>query len=142
MKTLVRRHILGVGVALVAATLGVIIASPGASQGELDRAGELLEEMNKHVVKGEYEQVIVVGKRIDGIDKYGDKSWNTASVYATMASSSALLGQKAEKAGDIKAALAYFKRAASYNRSFADALMLFQKMSSKETADEVQTLYK
>ena len=104
----------------------------------------LLNQMNKHYVKGEHADVINLGKRIEELDKYGDKYGWSAAVYATMAHSYAILGGKAENDGDLKSALVYFKRAASCNRSFADAVARYRNMPghAREHIDDVQKLYK
>ena len=46
---------------------------------------------------GDDRDVLRVGKKIAEIDRYGEKSKWSGSVYATMATSAFLLGKKAEK---------------------------------------------
>lgn len=145
MTRIVRKQVWQVVVVVVAGIVGVALCSAiGASQGEkLDASAELLLQMNKHYEKGEYEDVLRVGKKIEEIDKYGEKSGTTAAVYATMATCSMHLGRKAEKDGDSKAALAYFRRSAGYNRAFANSLMMHNKTPglTKKDFDDTLQLY-
>ena len=92
----------------------------------------------------QYENVLKLGKKIEQIDKHGDKYFDTASVYATMGTSAVLLGRQAEKKGDTKAALAYWKQAAGYNRAFGNALMLYHRTRglTKKDAEDDRELYK
>ena len=106
--------------AMLITVTGLLTLSAGsmAVGQEYKTPKELFSQLQKHFDANEHKEVVRIGQQIEKIDKYGEKHPETVSVYAIMAGSYAILGREAEKAGDLKAALGYFKRAASCNRSF------------------------
>jgi hypothetical protein len=136
-----QKHGLKLRLAVAVVLLAVVLCPSAGVAQENNPATALLLQINKHCAKGEDATILQIGKAIHQIDKYGDKYRDTAAVYATMAHCAAKLGNEAERNGDTKTALVYFRQATSYNRSFADALMLFQKVSNRQAADTAQGFY-
>jgi hypothetical protein len=150
MGNLSRRDVLMVAAGAVTGATGLFqTTSTSAGDTVSDPVADLLRQINAHYAKDEQEDVIRVGKKIEDLDKYGERYRATASVYSTMAHSVAILGRNAEKNGDAAKALAMFKRAASCNRAYADALGFWYKdpwwtrdvAATKREIAKVQRLY-
>jgi len=115
---------------LLIGTLVVLLAACATSQTvpaqtsryqDLDQKScEILTRGNTVYVSGNLRQAIETFKNIEDIDRVGHGAC-TASVYATMGTSWALLANAALSNNPQTAALNY-KRAAFYNRAFAYAL--------------------
>jgi hypothetical protein len=112
-------------------------------------AAELFRQLQKSYDAGLHEDVICFGQQVATLDRYGQRFRETASVYAILAGSHAILGRNAEEAGDLKGALGHFKKATSCNRAFADAMGFWYRdpvysrnpEGIKKHIDAVQKMY-
>jgi hypothetical protein len=82
---------------------------------------EILTAGNVHYAAGNHEKAIVALQAVEAVDKLG-KDVCTSSVYATIATSYALMAKKLP-ATDVAGQLLLYRNAARYNRLFGNAAM-------------------
>lgn len=100
---------------------GCAVQQPVRQNSEMDRRScEVLDRGNQALVKGEYELAGRLYAQIQPIDQVG-RGACTSSVYASLATTWLIRGN-AERERNPALAATYYKRAAFWNRAFANAV--------------------
>lgn len=100
-------------------------------------AGDVLQQMNTHLRKGDLDMAIFVGNQVKNVDPEC-KDLNSLSVYTTMGTCYRVKAQRCYARKDIKGASLNFRLAALANRIAAEAAIIRVRKSKVASLPKIR----